>query len=259
LCELENHTSGYRREQGGGIVLYFLLFFILFTISNEHPPLDIFIADDDDNTDDNGNMTNNGNANDGNEVDKNEPPTMAKGKKNKATTTATKKAGNKTTGDNDIEVGTPLSKKAKQRAATRAAAYFSTTALKGYTVNPYSRGSKNRIDVVFHDGSVPSKSKELVISLDHRGKALCVEWMLPEKLFMDLQATAQGMLKDSAHFNGYGHTQDHMHQAGVHSVEKCYQPVPQVLPLNQECTSNLVTMRLDVPTNVFVEFKGRKH
>jgi hypothetical protein len=184
---------------------------------------------------------------------------MAKGKKNKATTTATKKAGNKTTSDDDIEVDNPLSKKTKQRAATRAAAYFSTTALKGYTVNPYSRGSKNRIDVVFHNSSVPSKSGEPVISLDHRGKALRVEWKIPEKLFMDLQATAQGMLKDSARFNGYGHTQDHMHQAGVHSVEKCYQPVPQVLPLNQECTGNPVTVCLDMPTNVFVEFKGRKH
>jgi hypothetical protein len=80
--------------------------------------------------------------------------------------------------------------------------YFSTTALKGYTMNPYSRGSKNRIDVVFQNGSVPSKSKEPVISLDHGGKALRAEWKLPEKLFTDLQATAQGIPKDSAHFNG---------------------------------------------------------
>ncbi len=56
-----------------------------------------------------------------------------------------------------------------------AAEYFLTTTLKGYTVNPYSRGSKNRIDVVFHDSGVPSKAEEPVITLDHGGKALRVE------------------------------------------------------------------------------------
>ena len=79
------------------------------------------IADDHGNTDDNGNTTNDGDANDNNttdyEVDENGPPTMVKGKKSKAAVTATKKAGAKTTGDNVIQVNTPLSKKAKHRAA----------------------------------------------------------------------------------------------------------------------------------------------
>ncbi len=135
-------------------------------------------------------MTNNGDANDNNltnnEVNENEPPTVEKGKKNKAAATATKKASAKTMGDNVIKVDTPPSKKAKQRAAARAATYFSTTALKGYIVNPYSRWSKNCINMVVHDGGVPSKSKEPMIFLDHGGKALCVKW---EKLFTDLQAT----------------------------------------------------------------------
>jgi hypothetical protein len=182
------------------------------------------IADDDGNMDNDGNTTNDGNANDDNaadyKVDKNKPPTMVKGKKSKAAVTATKKAGAKTTGDNVIKVDTPPSKKAKHRAAAWATTCFSMTALKGFTVNPYSRGSKNRIDVVFHDGGVPSKSKEPVISLYHGGKALRVEWKLPEKLFTDLQATAQGIPKESARFNEYGHTQDRMHQAGVHPIKK---------------------------------------
>jgi hypothetical protein len=126
-------------------------------------------------------------------------------------------------------------------------------------MNPYSTGSKNCIDVVFHNGGVPSKSKEPVISLDHGGKALRVEWKLPKKLFTDLQATAQGIPKDSVRFNGYGHTQDCMHQAGVHPIKKYYRLVPQVLPLEQECTGNPVTVHWGVPTNEFVEFEGRKH
>jgi hypothetical protein len=120
------------------------------------------------------------------------------------------------------------------------------TALEGFTVNPYSRGSKNCIDVVFHNGGVPSKSKEPVIYLDHGGKALRVKWKLPKKLFTDLQATA-------------GHTQDRMHQAGVHPIEKYYRLVPQLLPLEQECTGNPVTVHWGVPTNKFVEFEGREH
>jgi hypothetical protein len=221
------------------------------------------IADNNGDTDDDGNTTNNGDGNDDNvtdyEVNKNEPPTMVKGKKSKAAVTATKKAGAKTTGDNVIKVDTPPSKKAKHRAAARATTYFSTTALKGFTVNPYSRGSKNRIDVVFHNGGVPSKSKEPVISLNHGGKALCVELKLPKKLFTDLQATAQGIPKESARFNGYGHTQDRMHQARVHPIKKYYRLVPQVLPLKHECTGNPVTVRWGMPTNKFVKFEGREH
>jgi hypothetical protein len=119
-------------------------------------------------------------------------------------------------------------------------------------VNPNSRGSKNCINVVFQGGGVPSKSKEPVISLDQGGKALCVEWKLPEKLFTDLQAMAQGIPKDSARFNEYRHTQDRMHQARVHPIEKCYRSVPQVLPLDQECMGNPIIVPWDMPMNKFI-------
>ncbi len=135
--------------------------------------------------------------------------------------------------------------------------YFSTKTPKGFTVNPYSRGSKNHINVVFHNNGVPSKMEEPVVSLDHGGYALRVEWKLPENLFTDLQATAQGIPKDSAQFNGCGHTQDHMQQVGVHPVKRFYRSVPQVLTLNQECMGNPVTKRWDIPTNKFVEYKGQ--
>jgi hypothetical protein len=60
----------------------------------------------------------------------------------------------------------------------------------GYTINPWSRGSKNYINMVFHDGGVPAKSKEPTITLDKGGKALRVQWKLPEKIFISMQATA---------------------------------------------------------------------
>jgi hypothetical protein len=184
---------------------------------------------------------------------------MAKAKKSKASTTASKKkAGAKTTGEEVIDLGTPPKKK-KKGTAKKPAECFSTTTLKGFMVNPYSRGSKNRIDVVFHDSGVPSKAEEPVITLNHGGKALRVEWKLPEKLFTNLQATAQGINKNSAQSNGYGHTQDRMQQAGVHPVERFYQSVPQVLTLDQECTGNLVTKRWDKLTDEFMQCKGSMH
>ncbi len=98
-----------------------------------------------------------------------------------------------------IDIDTPPKK--KQRAADRAAAYFSTKTLKGYTVNHYSKGSKNCIDVVFHEGGIPSERTHPVISLDQEGKALKVKWKLSKRLFTKEQAMAQAIPKDSTGYN----------------------------------------------------------
>ncbi len=58
---------------------------------------------------------------------------------------------------------------------------------KGYTINPWLRGSKNYINVVFHDGGVQAKSKEPKITFDEGGKALNIEWKLPKKLSQPLK------------------------------------------------------------------------
>ncbi len=71
-----------------------------------------------------------------------------------------------------VIINSPPHKKRKQSAANWAASYFSTTTLKGYTVNPYSKGSKNIIDVVFHKGGMPPESRRPVMSLDLGEKAL---------------------------------------------------------------------------------------
>jgi hypothetical protein len=163
----------------------------------------------------------------------------------------TKRAAPKTVGDDIIDVD--ASNKKSRSGKPTASAYFSTTCKKGYTVNPWSKETKNFIDVVFHDGGVPTKSEEPNITLDEGGKEL------PEKLFTAIQATAQQIPMDSARYNGYCNTQDHMKAAGVHPVEKCYRSVPQVVHLEQECTGVPDTMRYDVPTNNHVAFEGTWH
>ncbi len=129
-------------------------------------------------------------------------------KKTKAAASAPKKAGAKMTGKEKINIDTPPKK--KQRAAHQAAAYFLTTTLKGYMVNPYSKGSKNMINVVFHKGGVPPKSRKPVMSLDLGGKALRVKWKVVKSLYSDKQATCQGIQVDSACYHGYADTMDHV-------------------------------------------------
>ncbi len=160
-------------------------------------------------------------------------------------------------GDKVLDIDTPPKK--KQRAANRAAAYFSTKTLKGYTVNHYSKGSKNRIDVVFHEGGIPSERTHPVMSLDQGGKALKVEWKLSKHLFTNKQVTAQAIPKDSAWYNGYADTPDRIHQAGVMPIDKFYRGAPQRIALNRECTGNLVTNRWCVLTDKVVHYEGRDH
>jgi hypothetical protein len=57
-----------------------------------------------------------------------------------------------------------------------------------YTVNPYPHRSKNKIDIVLHEGGMQSKDAQPQVSLLLGGKTLSVQWKMPEKLFSDLQA-----------------------------------------------------------------------
>jgi hypothetical protein len=77
-----------------------------------------------------------------------------------ATTTkkapAKTKAGKKTTGEEEALVIDTPPKKKQRIASTR----FSVDALRGYTVNPYAQGTKNKINVVLHEGGVPLKDAQ---------------------------------------------------------------------------------------------------
>ncbi len=137
--------------------------------------------------DDDDNASNIEDASDNNGKDnKQENQTMAKmaAATKKAPAAATKKAGAKTAGEDAIDINSPPQKKKKQSAADRAASYFLTTTIKGYMVNPYSKGSKNMIDLVFQEGGVPPESGRPVMLLDLGGEALQVEWKASECLLL---------------------------------------------------------------------------
>jgi hypothetical protein len=70
---------------------------------------------------------------------------------------------------------------------------------------------------------------------------------------------AQLIPKDSAAYTGYADTLDHIHQAGVTPIDKCYWRAPQVIALDQKSTGNLVTKRWCVLTNEVVHFEGQDH
>jgi hypothetical protein len=96
-------------------------------------------------------------------------------------------AGRKTTGEEIIDLDTPPRKKPRA-----AAARYSIEKRGCYTVNPYAHRSKNKIDVVLHEGGVPSKDAQPQVTLLLGGKTLSVQWKTSEKLFSELQASAQG-------------------------------------------------------------------
>jgi hypothetical protein len=126
-------------------------------------------------------------------------------------------------------------------------------------VNHYSKGSKNCINVVFHEGGIPSKRAQPIMSPDQGGKALKGEWKLSEHIFTDEQATAQAISKDSAWYNGYADTPNRIHQAWVMPANKFYQGAPQVITLDQECMGNPVNNFWCVLTSKVVHYESRDH
>ena len=81
-----------------------------------------------------------------------------------------KKAGKKTTGDEPVVVDTPPKKK-QRTAPTR----FSIDTVRGHTVNPYAQGNKNKIDVILHEGGVPSKDAQPQVTLLTGGRVVSVQ------------------------------------------------------------------------------------
>ena len=80
---------------------------------------------------------------------------------------------------------------------------YSTEKRGCYNVNPYVCLSKNKIDDVLHKGGIPSKDAQPQVSLLLGGKTLSVQWKTSKKLFSKLQASAQGIARDSSHLMGY--------------------------------------------------------
>ena len=164
-----------------------------------------------------------------------------------------KSGGRKTTGET-IDLDTPPRKKARASAAR-----YSTEKRGCYTVNPYAHRSKNKIDVVLHEGGVPSKDAQPQVSLLLGGKTLSVQWKTSEKLFSELQASAQGIARDSSRFMGYSDTMQELKKAGVVPIEGYYRGPPQIIKLDVECTGEPKVKISPVLSKETVFYKGKQH
>jgi len=140
---------------------------------------------------------------------------MAKTAKKTSTAAGTKKAASTKTGGRKstretIDIDTPPKKK-RSTVAPR----YSIKKEGFFTMNPYAHGPKNKIDIVLHEGGVPSKDAQPQVSLLLGGKALSVQWKTSGKLFSELQASAQGIPRDSSRFMGYSDTMQEMKKVRV--------------------------------------------
>ena len=103
-------------------------------------------------------------------------------------------------------------------------------------VNPYSKGNKSLIDVVFHEGGYPAESAQPRITLLPGGKDLQVEWKSAEVLFSVAQASAQKIKRNSSRFAGYLDTVNKMGMALEVAVNGYHKGKPQGIHFNPQCT-----------------------
>jgi hypothetical protein len=206
-------------------------------------------ADDDDDADDDDNVD------DDDDPDDLFPMAKTAPKKRGAAAVGKKAAPKKkTTGEETIDLDTPPRKKPRA-----AAARYSIEKRGCYTVNPYAHRSKNKIDVVLHEGGVPSKDAQPQVSLLLGGKTLSVQWKTSEKLFSELQASAQGIARDSSRFMGYSDTMQELKKAGVVPIEGYYRGPPQIIKLDVECTGEPKVKISPVLSKETVFYKGKQH
>ncbi len=76
-----------------------------------------------------------------------------------------------------IELDTPLRKKPH---ATATALRYSINAMCGFTINPYAKGSKNKIHILLHEGGVSPNEVHPHVTLLTGGMTLSIQWMAPE-------------------------------------------------------------------------------
>ena len=140
-----------------------------------------------------------------------------------------------------------------------AAAHHSIEKRGCYTINPYAHRSKNKINIVLHEGGVPSKDAHPQVSLLLGGKLLSVQWKTSEKILSKLQASAQGIARDSSIFMGYSDTMQELKKAGVVATEGYYRGPPQIFKLNVECTGEPKVKIRPVLTKETMFYKGQHH
>jgi hypothetical protein len=124
----------------------------------------------------------------------------------------------------------------KKPCATATALCYSIDMMRGFNINPYAKGSKNKIDIVLHKGNVPPDDAQPHVTLLPGGMMLSVQWKAPEKLYTKLQATTQKIRRNSSHFIGYSDTMPLIRNNGVAPMEGYHRGAPQVIHLDVECT-----------------------
>jgi hypothetical protein len=155
-----------------------------------------------------------------------------------------------------INLDTPPRKKPH---ATPTALRYSVNMTRGFTINPYAKGSKNKINIVLHEGSVPPDDAKPHVTLLPGGTTLSIQWKAPKKLYTKLQATAQKIRRDSSHFMGYSDTMQLMRNNGVAAMEGYHRGAPQIIHLDVKCTGDPKVMRWKVPTKVRVYCDKKEH
>jgi hypothetical protein len=155
-----------------------------------------------------------------------------------------------------IFVDTPP--RGKKPCATATASRYSVDTMRGFTVNPYAKGSKNKIDIILHEGGVPPNDAQPQVTLLPGGMMLSIQWKAPEELYIKLQATAQKIRRDSSHFMGYSNTMQLMRKNGVTPMEGYHKGAPQIIHLDAKCTGDPKVKHWKVPTKVRVYYNKKK-
>ena len=106
---------------------------------------------------------------------------------------------------------------------------------------------------------MPSKNAQPHVSLLLGGKTLNVQWKTLEKLFSEMQATAQGFARDYSRFMGYSDTMQEMKMAGVVTTDNYYRGLPQIIKLDVECTGEPKVKIPPFPTKETEHYKGKEH
>ncbi len=85
---------------------------------------------------------------------------------------------------------------------------------------------------------MPSKDAQPQVSLLPGEKTLSIQWKTLERLFSELQASMQGISRDSSRFTGYFNTMQDMKKAEVVPTDGYYRGPPQIIKLDVECMGN---------------------
>ena len=104
-------------------------------------------------------------ATEDNYAENEDPSTMGKSALASKKNSGTKRVGPKTTGDDVFDVD--ASDKKQRASKPSSAPRWSLNQTKGFTVNPYSKGSKSRVDIVVHDSGVPADDRKPNIKLEN--------------------------------------------------------------------------------------------